>query len=163
MKKAFVLGSILALLLAPVQSVAGERGKRPSFAEAQLVMLQQHANPLPDEQLSDLRGGFNGLAFRVIFEGFANSNGDRNFNLQVNSNTEPSSNGGQVTTTSQGDGEAKIIASVGGFGAARGVFQLAQVPGNNNVITNNLFIQLVLLNTGGTEVLRLSDIFGPGQ
>ncbi|MGE0748332.1 MAG: hypothetical protein AB7K86_23930, partial [Rhodospirillales bacterium] len=43
------------------------------------------------------------------------------------------------------NGDVQIQTVIGNFQGASGIFQIAQVPGNFNVVNNNLFVQVNIL------------------
>jgi hypothetical protein len=59
------------------------------------------------------------------------------------------------------NGEVKISTSIGNFNGASGIFQIAQVPGNFNVVHNQLFVQIAVVNVlNGSPVPSLASLFG---
>ena len=116
------------------------------------------ATPLSDAELENVRGGFSGLAFNVFFTGFFDNLGNTAGNLTVN-------DGGATTPApppnfSVQDGQVRISTVIGNFGGANGIFQIAQVPGSFNVVHNNLFVQIAVINVlGNATVPNLSNLF----
>ena len=57
------------------------------------------------------------------------------------------SNGAAVPAPTFGisDGQVNIQTHIGEFQGASGIFQIAQVPGNFNVVNQNMFIQINLV------------------
>ena len=117
-----------------------------------------HAEALREQDMGELRGGFAGLAFSVFFEGSFHNDGAETGFLDVNTNgSSPAPSG----AFSSGDGEVRISASIGEFAGASGIFQIAQVPGNFNVVNNNLFVQIALINlVEGSQMPSLQSLFG---
>ena len=111
------------------------------------------AKPLSNSEMSELRGGISGIAFSVFFTGFVDSLGNQVGTLETDTTgtLDPT-----LTTTPTGD--VRISTTIGDFHGATGIFQIAQVPGNFNVVNNNLFIQVAIIN--GPEVPSLQSLFG---
>ncbi|TKB95668.1 MAG: hypothetical protein E8D41_00485 [Nitrospira sp.] len=116
--------------------------------------------PLTDNELADLRGGFNGLAFNIAFSGFVDKLGNGSGNLTVGQNGAIVP--GVPPDVTVKDGEVRISTGIGNFQGANGIFQIAQVPGNFNVVNNNLYVQIALINLidPGTQVPNLASLFG---
>ena len=59
------------------------------------------------------------------------------------------------------EGQVRIMTSLGNFNGASGIFQIAQVPGNFNVVHNQLFVQIAVVNVvGGSRIPNLASLFG---
>lgn len=153
MKRALILAVIGCLALIPLFPI---RGMAAEKAVPELAALGGEAEPLTSGEMAGLRGGYNGLAFRVVFEGFVDSNGNQDYTLNTTDSSTPQSD----VTVTQGDGQVSLTASVGGFAGASGVFQVTQIPGSFNVVRNNLYVQLFLLNSDLTQIPSLTNIFG---
>jgi len=143
-----LLAAFAAAAAGPAFAQSGNLSAMPSLAWAQ---------PLSDTEMGKLRGGFDGIAFSAFFTGTVDSLGNSNFNTGITTgNTQPPS----VTTGA--DGNVTISTVVGNFQGANGIFQIAQVPGNFNVVNNNLFIQVAIINvTNQTQLSGLSSLLGP--
>jgi len=115
-------------------------------ASKTLEELRRQFASVRDDELKGLRGGFAGLAFSVFFNGTVDSLGTQNGTLDVNVNAPAPT----VTTT---DTQVQIQTVIGNFQGASGIFQIASVPGNFNVVNNNLFVQLAIF-----EVMNANDI-----
>ena len=111
------------------------------------------ARPLSNSEMSDLRGGISGIAFSVFFTGFVDSLGNQTGTLETDTTGTLS-----PTVNATADGNVTISTVIGNFQGASGIFQIAQVPGNFNVVNNNLFIQVAIIN--GPEVPSLQSLFG---
>lgn len=144
--------AVAAALIAEIELALGVR---PSSAEVEGVL---HAEALREQDMGELRGGYAGLAFSVFFNGSFHNNGAETGFLDVSTNgSSPAPSG----AFSSGDGEVRISASIGEFGGASGIFQIAQVPGNFNVVNNNLFVQIALINlVEGSQMPSLQSLFG---
>ncbi len=116
------------------------------------------ATPVSDRDLGSMRGGFGGLAFSVAFTGTVGNVG----NLQGFLAVDPgATQNAPPPTFSTADGQVNIQTSIGNFQGASGIFQITQVPGSFNVVNNNLFIQIAVVNLVNTSTLPpLSTIFG---
>ena len=150
-----MLKSMLALLLAagiaiaPLLAVAAE-GTLAFAPDA------AWATPVSDDEMADLRGGFNGLAFNIAFSGFIDSLGNVNGNFAYGPDgifpAEP---------PEFPNGDAYISTQIGNFQGFNGVAQIVVAPGDFNFIQNNLFIQIVMVN-GTPEPGSLGLVFLPG-
>ncbi|MDX1540048.1 MAG: hypothetical protein R3349_01465 [Geminicoccaceae bacterium] len=109
------------------------------------------AEELADGDMAELRGGFGGLAFSVFFSGGFDKLGNAQGQLDVGSN------GAAIPSPEfdlAGD-QVNIRTEIGNFQGASGIFQIAQVPGDYNIVNNNLFVQIAVFNSGS-----FSDVFG---
>ena len=115
----------------------------PTRAGAALTaqLADASAVALPDDQISEVRGGVGGLDFSMFFSGHVDSLGQAEGQLLAGSNgvaiPEP--------TFGISDGQVNIQTHIGEFQGASGIFQIAQVPGNFNVVNQNMFIQINLV------------------
>jgi hypothetical protein len=126
------------------------------------LFAQFEANdiPLTDEELSQLRGGFNGLAFNVAFSGFVDKLGNSSGSLTVGQNGAIAP--GPPPDVSVKNGEVMISTHIGNFAGANGIFQIAQVPGSYNVVNNNLYVQIAMINIRdlGAQLPNFASMFG---
>ncbi len=109
-----------------------------------LAGIEGVGKPIPDTELGSMRGkGFGGIAVRILFDAYVDSQGNVNSNLEVedgNPDASPS------ISTGLGTGDVKLLAQIGDFNDASGIFQITQVPGSGNNVTNNLYIQIAIIN-----------------
>jgi hypothetical protein len=151
-----MLKSVLALWLAvgiavaPVLAVAGE-GTLAFAPDA------AWATPISDDEMAELRGGFNGLAFNIAFSGFIDGMGDVNGNFAFG----PEGIFPAEAPEFPDCGEACVSTQIGNFQGFNGVAQIVVAPGDFNFIQNNLFIQIVMVN-GTPEAGNPGLIFLPG-
>ena len=138
-----VFGLAVALS-APAAAGQGTLGLAPDLA---------WAHPMRDGEMADLRGGIGGLAFSVFFSGGFDHLGNAQGQLNVGTN------GLEVPAPefNVSDGQVNIRTEIGNFQGASGIFQIAQVPGNYNIVNNNLFIQIAVFDGA-----NLADVFGGG-
>jgi hypothetical protein len=148
-RKAFVL-AVLVLLAMVGPAVAGQ-------GTLYTADLAAFGPPLAEEALAQIRGGFQGMAFSVFFSTFvANTTSDLAGFLAVNTSTPPAPGGvgGTDTTVTNGGVQVRVAAIVGtAFQGASGIFQITQVPGNNNIVIPTLNIQIVLINVPSTAAI----------
>lgn len=141
--KRFLLATvILAAASVPALAGGGTLDLAPDGAWAQAMA---------DHEMADLRGGFGGLAFSVFFSGGFDKLGNAQGQLDVGSN-------GLSTPPPEfdlADNQVNIRTKIGNFQGASGIFQIAQVPGDYNIVNNNLFVQIAVFNHGS-----LADMFG---
>lgn len=119
---------------------------------------------LPDSTLEQVRGGFMGMAFSVLFTGWVvNGFSDMAGSLNVSTGSVPDTSSGVTTTTTTAGDQAQVrIAGIAGsaFQGASGLFVITQVPGNNNTISVNLAVQVVFINIPSTAGLpNFSTLF----
>ena len=95
------------------------------------------------ESLQEIRGGYMGVYFQVVFTGFWDNLGHSVSILEGDSNSDFSSD----PVVSLSGTNARSIALIGGFNGANGIFQINQVPGSNNIIENNLIININIFIT----------------
>lgn len=142
----------------PATGAAGEGilAMRPSDAWSLL---------LSDAELEAIRGGFFGMAFSVFFQGFFDSLGNvaGNLNFQaVNGGAEgpppaintASADGPPASGVSVANEQVRLFAGVGNLSGVSGIIQINQVPGSFNVVHNNLFVQIAIVNVQNSAALR---------
>jgi hypothetical protein len=149
------LVTIVALSLVLNVPMASASGTVDLFAQ-----LDLEAAPLTDDELSELRGGFNGLAFNVAFSGFIDKVGTGSGSLAVGPNGAIVP--GTPPDVSVKNGEVAISTHIGNFQGANGIFQIAQVPGNFNVVNNNLYVQIAMINLPdpASQLPNFASMFG---
>ena len=87
---------------------------------------------LQESDMGELRGGFRGITFSA-FMTIENLNGDLTGTLDP---LAPPPN------FAVNNDEVQIQTVVGNFVGTHGIFQIAQVPGDYNIVNNNLFVQI---------------------
>ena len=137
-KLTFMLGALLPLAIG-TPAIAGEvTAKAPGL----LADVAAWAEPLNDTEMGELRGGFAGFAFNVIMSGTIAELTDTGTSGVTNA---PAPN---VTT---GNGLVNIQTAIGSFNGASGVFQIANLENSSfNVINQNLFVQIALIDVANT-------------
>ena len=95
---------------------------------------------LDESEMAGERGAFNGLDFSVIFSGSIQPNSNPTGNLVVNGPPAPAPSLADVNVGNNGD--VTIQTVVGNLNGASGIFQITQVPGDFNIVNNNLFVQI---------------------
>ncbi len=120
--------------VSPVAAANGTLAMAPS---------EDWAVPLSDAEMGDLRGGFAGLAFSVFFTGWFDKLGNAAGNLTVDTGGATSA---PPPTFSVQNGQVNIQTVIGNFQGASGFFQITQVPGSFNIVHNNLFVQIAIIN-----------------
>ncbi len=108
-----------------------------------------------EESLQEIRGGYMGVYFQVVFTGFWDNLGHSVSILEGDSNSDFSVD--PVASSSGTD--VKSLALIGGFNGANGIFQINQVPGSNNIIENNLIINITVI-TDQQITNSLSEMLG---
>ncbi len=152
-------GALVALLMFSSPGAAGEKGPGGGTGGTLGLGLDASwATPMTDDELGELRGGFAGLAFSVFFSGTFDSLGNATGTLEVDTTGTLEAPAPVVTVT---DTNVQISAVVGDFQGASGIFQIAQVPGSFNVINNNMFIQIAIINVlNGADIPSLQSLLG---
>jgi hypothetical protein len=120
--------------------------------------------PLADQELDQMRGGYSGIFFGVQFSGFWDSLGALSGSMVHDGNGQsgppPTLPSGLTITgngsSSQPTSGAAIQAYVGNFQGASGIFQISQVPGSNNIVQNNLTVQITLIHVANQ--IAVSDL-----
>lgn len=167
---------LIGSLIYPYRLAAGQRD---------LELLGFEAEAVSDEELAEVRGGYGGVYFEFDFSGYwdplsnidgcAKADGALNYssslgdvNIQVNSNPQPISDGGMVSsqnTLHNGDQQVTMKAFVGDINQTQGAIQICQVPGSNNVVTTVMNLQFTVINITDPSKLGqlqgiLSNVFG---
>jgi hypothetical protein len=133
-----MLGVLLPLAISTPALAEDAAGKKPAVFDDVVAW----AKPLSDQEMGELRGGYAGFAFNVIMSGtiaeLANTGG-----TGVTSAPPPG-----VTVE---NGMVNLQTSVGSFNGASGVFQIANLENSNfNVINQNLFVQIAIIDVANT-------------
>ncbi|MGH7406722.1 MAG: hypothetical protein ACREKF_01750, partial [Candidatus Methylomirabilales bacterium] len=100
-------------------------------------------------------------AFSIFFQGFfdnvGNTSGTVNFSAVA-----PVNGGGTTgapTVAGVGNEQVKLFAGVGNLNGVSGILQINQVPGSNNVVHNNLFVQIAIINVqNAAQLSNLSSL-----
>jgi len=138
-KLTFVFAALL-----PVAAVSPAlAGEVKTEAPAVLTEMVAWAEPLSDNEMGELRGGFAGFAFNVIMSG------------TIENLTNPGSGTGVTGApppgVTMGDGVVNVQTAIGSFNGASGVFQIANLENSNfNVINQNLFVQIAIIDVANT-------------
>jgi len=134
-----LIGFLAFVSPAPAAAGGGTLGMTPSTAWSML---------LSDADLEGIRGGFFGVAFSIFFQGFfdnlGNAAGTLNFSAVAPVNNGASSPPAPVVGV--GNEQVRLFAGVGNLNGVSGILQINQVPGSNNVVHNNLFVQIAIIN-----------------
>ena len=106
---------------------------------------------IADDDLGDMRGGFGGIAFSVIFGGsIANTAADSSL-----------PNGLEVAQSD--NNRVAITGALGSFAGANGAFQLTNIEGDNNVVNQSLTINVAIINGAAPDALSsLTAALGGG-
>jgi len=108
---------------------------------------------IEEKNMDEMRGGYLGISFSVLFEGFWDTLGNFNANLITNGSGGSGSAGTSIPPSSLPPNTAvKIEASIGSFGGGKGIFQITQVPGSGNIINNTLLVNIQVIQVLGNTV-----------
>jgi hypothetical protein len=146
--RALLLAGFVAFAMPAVAMENGTNGKTPSLP---------WAIPVGDEELAGMRGGFGGLAFSVAFTGSIENVCDVQGSLAASPGATHQAAPPSFTTAG---GQVNIQTSIGDFQGAGGIFQITQVPGSFNVVNNNLFVQIAIVNLASASTMpSLATLF----
>jgi len=150
-----LIGFLLVFIVSPAPAAAGgvTVALMPSAAWSML---------LSDAELEGIRGGFFGMAFSVFFQGFfdnlGNAAGTLNFSAVAPVNTGGST-GLPPPVAVAANEQVKLFAGVGNLNGVSGILQINQVPGSNNIVHNNLFVQIAIINVqNAAQLSNLSSL-----
>ncbi len=112
-----------------------------------------------EAELDQSRGAYLGVNFSVLFEGFWDTLGNYNANLITNTTGTSSSSLGAALNSLPPNTAVQIQATVGGFGPAKGIFQITQVPGSGNIVSSTLVINIQIIQVLGANAQTLLTKF----
>lgn len=102
------------------------------------------AKPLPEAALSNMRGGYRGIAFSASFNAFVEPGTGMTATPDA---VFKGAKGGVPSTISTPRGQVYLGASIGELGGgSTGIFQVSQAVGDNISINNNLLVQIDVFN-----------------
>ncbi len=136
--------ALLALFFIGFGSFSLASAKEPGILHA--FPAGDWALALSDQELGEIRGGISGVSFEVFAMWFAEvSSVDDPTNGLILEPVIAGSVGGPVSQTfGISNGEVNLITEIGDFNGGSGIFQIVQVPGSENIINNNLFINITV-------------------
>ncbi len=167
MGKWAIVMAAAALLWPASASWAGERGLEAMRAKDYMILegmrLKRHASEpilaamktaeaIPEDELGDLRGGFNTFFFLNVSGGFGAG--------------QPTKTGGALTDFGQGNGtkdgngfglsneEARSLTVVGDFNGGCCFFQINQATGDNNIFQNTMYIDIAMVTVANEAQLQ---------
>lgn len=158
-KFGYSLVSVLAALyVVPAGAIDARSGGNVDLLPTNVAW----AVPIKDGDLGEMRGGFNGIAFSFWVQGSIED--------LTGTTTDPAAVPVQpvtgVTATDlsftsvNGDVQLGTVIS-GNFEGASGIFQIASVPGSNVAVTNNLIMQVTVVNVvESVSLASLRDVLG---
>ncbi len=121
--------------------------------------LSSLGETLTDDEMSEMRGGFNGFAFSMVLAAY----NDLNSLNGLTAVTFDSTGLGIVGTpsiTDLGGGQTQIdlTTAAGSFGGFNGFLQSAYVVGNFNTVNQYMDMQINIYNFGNGNGVRLQNI-----
>jgi hypothetical protein len=131
-------------------------GARSEGGMLDLLPSGEWATPLTDQEMGELRGGFNGFSFAVYFLGGIENLGPVQGGIAADPNgvtpvpdpiIDPSGN--------------SISTQIGAFQGFSGIAQIAIVPGSNNFVQNNMFLQINVINGTMNTLPSIQDFLFP--
>lgn len=133
-----------------------------AFEESIFKEMPFKAEMVKETELENLRGGYMGVYFQIIFTGYWDTLGQNYVSIEENNNDFTNtdiSNSLTNTIYSSSQVEVRSIAIIGGFNGGNGIFQINQVPGSNNIVNNNLIINIAIFTTQEPPIETLKGIF----
>ena len=121
---------------------------------------------LSNSELDAVRGRYAGFYFSFDFSGYWDTAGNASATLDHGGNvgdivvggTAPNVPSGSDLTLNAGERVVRIQAMVGSLNETRGVIQISQVPGSNNVVTTVMNLQLTVINVeSAAEAARIFE------
>jgi len=143
-----ILAAIIVILLSAVSADAFVE-VRSDRLEVDGKMIGKAVN---EKEMDEMRGGYMGYSFSVLFQGWWDSLGGNT----IGTTTTTGDSG--TTNTSSSTPSTNIEAVVGGLGSARGIFSIIQVPGSNNIVTSNMIINIQIIQVLGNSVVNLPSM-----
>jgi hypothetical protein len=160
-KKLIVISLIILTVIGTTPSLAFMR-LGPEGLEVDGEML---GTPIEEKNMEDMRGGYLGVNFSVLFEGFWDTLGNFSASLITNGGTGSGSTGtGSSGTTIPPSSlppntAVKIEASIGDLGGGKGIFQITQVPGSGNIVNNTLLVNIQIIQVLGNTLPSTMNFF----
>jgi len=105
--------------------------------------------PVADEQLADMRGGYRGIAFNLMVNGSLN-------NLGVVDSDIPDG----VTVEDISPSDVTLSIGLASLPNANGFLQFAEVNGNNNIVNNTMTLNVVIVEGGAADPAALLSGLG---
>ena len=156
-----ILITMIVLLSAISADISADTlvGVQPDRLEIDGKMLGKAIN---EKEMEEMRGGYMGFSFTVIFKGWWDSLGNASALLQGNSAVTGSPGAANTIPTNNlpANTAVNIQATVGDMGAARGIFQITQVPGSNNLVNNTLNLNIQIIQVLGNTLSNLPNMLG---
>ena len=90
-----------------------------------------------------------GISFSVLLEGYWDNLGNHILNTDM-----PDDPGSLPVLP----GQVQIQAGIGGLYGARGIFQIVQVPGSNNVVNTNMIVNISVIQIMGQSLANISNL-----
>jgi hypothetical protein len=180
----------LSLLLAFVTTMASSMARPAAAKEGDLLgtdfeaftgIPKASAHEIPDAELDTYRGMAGILFFQVALTGLVDLNGNVIANLNVNTGlggesdtvSLPGTSSGQpVTLQGNGAGGATVTpaggtpflvqASIGSdaFQNSNGIFQISQIPGNNNSVITQLTVNVGFVQATPQVLNQIQNVIG---
>lgn len=127
-------------------------------AEGTLALLpdEKWATRLTDDEMAELRGGFNGFSFAVYFLGGIENMGPVQGGVAIDPAGVTPAPGPLIDPNGN-----SISTQIGSFQGFSGIAQIAIVPGSNNFVQNNMFIQINVINGTATGLPSIQDFLFP--
>lgn len=163
MYKVILTVMVVFLLLLSAISAYAFVEVRPDILEVDGKMLGKAVNEI---EMDGMRGGYMGYSFSVVFQGWWDSLGNASALLQGggsvagNPGTTANASGAIPTNNLPANTAVNIQATVGNMGAAKGIFQITQVPGSNNLVNNTLNVNINIIQVLGNSLSNLPNMLG---
>ena len=137
---------LMGMILLGLTGVAGTAEVFPDRIEEEGLVI---ARAVDEEELGEMRGGYMGISFSVLLEGYWDNLGNHILN------TDMPDDPGPLPVL---PGQVQIQAGIGGLYGARGIFQIVQVPGSNNVVNTNMIVNISVIQIMGQSLANISNL-----
>lgn len=143
MVRSLIVLSVVVTLLG-FGSPVGAAEVFPDRIEDRGVVIAQAVS---EDELRGMRGSYMGIYFSVLFEGYWDNMG--------NSFSDTTGDPEGVPSV---PGQVQIQAGIGGLYGARGIFEIVQVPGSNNVVNTTLIVNISVVQITGQSLADISSL-----
>lgn len=153
LRKGLLVASLMALVVVWTTPAGAFVGIYSDRLEVNGEVLGKAIN---EKEMNSLRGTYMGFNFSVLFEGWWDTLGNYNATLVTGGNTGTA---GSIAKASLPEGtQVNIQASVGDLGGSKGIFQITQVPGSGNIVTNNMIVNIQIIQVLGNTIQNLPTL-----
>ncbi len=148
---------------AGMSGLASGNATEPVGGTLAMVADLDWGEPLKDEEMAEMRGGFGGFSFSLYFAGQVDSLGTTVGNIAINSNGVSALPAGTDLNDLVGDpagGTVFFENLAGSFENFSGMAQSLSVIGNNIAVQQQMLLQLNIINVADPTRLRVDSLSG---